>query len=1224
MRALLGVASLGLSLVALLAGAAGAWRHFLTLVALSAACLIPLWTRGGRRIAAGPLIHLAVYTLLVLGSLVCLQVLVTNRHWEWDLTANRRQSLSPLTGQQVRSFESPIDITAIANEPTALRQSLDRLRSLNPRLRYRILNSLRDSREIARLAESWGLASIGPGTVILTSTAEGQERRATLQAGDGAAFRFDEQRWVNAMIQITRAQAPVVHFTRDHGERNPQTELTTVRALFEDLAFDVSQGTAREIPAGAALVVVAGPRQDFDEEDIAALQRHFDGGGSALILLDPPGSTPLARLERWIEQCGVAVRPGVIADDNPAIRSRLGITDGRSVLIVTGNDGHPVTEGFEPLLLRGARAFGMGRTEGNELTVDELLRTPPRHTWLTPGGDTLRSSEIPPSTSPDRQSFPVAMAVTRQPGGTAVGAARLVVIGDSEWATDELMRIPLLREGGERLLRGAVGWLVRQPDLIAIPPRTPPETLLRMTPAQRRVASALSVVLLPEVLLVLGVGLMLSRDRPLRESRSLPLLWGALVPLLAGSSVLAFGFGQPLIAFLLILASGACLLPVTFGPEGHTGRALACRLALWMGPLLALGFGVALLRARTSGEARLHPLAIESLSRLARDITVHAVASDPVPVTGLLTRLAQATPRLRWRVLDPRTDRAEIDRLDADHTVHLRDGDSLVVGGEGLGQGEVTRKVVPGLEDEERWVNSLLQVGQRTPLRLLVTEGHGEWSLSREMLGLQIIFSQLAISATQGPLSATARPDAVLIPGVTGDFSEEEIAWLDEHVERGGGLAVFLDPPTAAHVRRPTRVTSLAEPTRLVAWLESRWGLRLPPVAVVDDDPQWQELGLGTLSPMISIFDQHHPVSRRVYQRILDLQRQPGQGELAVLLLKEARAIAPSEPPAHADSAILFATRDNTWAETDLDTLVAEARVAPDTEPRMSLCLGLAAALHRPARSARLLLTGDSDCLSDAEQTTLAQAGIAVDPWLALVRGAIGWVLPEQGRAFFADPHLSVSLTHDAHAARRQSRAASAALGGIALLVTGGIGIALRRHSRREAGILWAGILAIAASGALDLRVPGNGSTQPPAESHLSSIPLGQISAIQIENGGQSMSLALDGESWRVQDSNRLARQEAVDLLLRMIDARRRGSPQPLSAGADLEAVGLDPPVTRLTLTARGGQSEALLLGHAPAQSFTQIWARVEGDDHLFTVDDDLARLLRRLPERWLAEESTP
>jgi hypothetical protein len=136
------------------------------------------------------------------------------------------------------------------------------------------------------------------------------------------------------------------------------------------------------------------------------------------------------------------------------------------------------------------------------------------------------------------------------------------------------------------------------------------------------------------------------------------------------------------------------------------------------------------------------------------------------------------------------------------------------------------------------------------------------------------------------------------------------------------------------------------------------------------------------------------------------------------------------------------------------------------------------------------------------------------------------------------------------------------------------------------------------------------------------------VSSLLIETAEDAIGLERGADGWLLLDADDTADSgaangTAVDLLLRMLSERQRGSLQDITAGVDLAALGLDPGEIRLTVGRTTGESEQLILGHAPASSYTQVWARMEGEDEVFTVDDEFAVVAGRPAVRW-REDTEP
>lgn len=102
------------------------------------------------------------------------------------------------------------------------------------------------------------------------------------------------------------------------------------------LNYDVNEigiqtGLANEIPETAAMVAILGPRTPFHPEEMAALLRYIDGGGSVLLALEPRSTfdpTPL------LEKLGLRFVPTPIVNDVPGqfVVNRSELSDRQLIL----------------------------------------------------------------------------------------------------------------------------------------------------------------------------------------------------------------------------------------------------------------------------------------------------------------------------------------------------------------------------------------------------------------------------------------------------------------------------------------------------------------------------------------------------------------------------------------------------------------------------------------------------------------------------------------------------------------------------------------------------------------------------------------------------------------------------------------------------------------------------------------------------------------------------
>jgi ABC-type uncharacterized transport system involved in gliding motility auxiliary subunit len=95
------------------------------------------------------------------------------------------------------------------------------------------------------------------------------------------------------------------------------------------------------------------------------------------------------------------------------------------------------------------------------------------------------------------------------PAAEESGDARLVVIGDSEFASNGYLE----QQGNANLFMNTVTWLAADDSFISIRPRLPDDRPLTMTAAQANVSLYLSMVLLPLGIVVGGISIWMKRRK---------------------------------------------------------------------------------------------------------------------------------------------------------------------------------------------------------------------------------------------------------------------------------------------------------------------------------------------------------------------------------------------------------------------------------------------------------------------------------------------------------------------------------------------------------------------------------------------------------------------------------------------------------------------------------------------------------------------------------------
>ncbi len=208
----------------------------------------------------------AVLIVLALGVAVLANALSVRHNARWDLTENRRQSLSPQSIKVLGSLPGPVEAIAFFRGDTPGRRTAEDLLKLygsfsNGKFTWR----MEDPDRSPGLAQRYGVDTYG--TVILERGGKAGDKVA---AKSEKVLDADEERLTNGLLKLTRDAKRVIYLLKGHGESDPANSerpgFSQAKEQMEKANYEVKEITlARDpnVPGDAAMVIVAGPKTDL-------------------------------------------------------------------------------------------------------------------------------------------------------------------------------------------------------------------------------------------------------------------------------------------------------------------------------------------------------------------------------------------------------------------------------------------------------------------------------------------------------------------------------------------------------------------------------------------------------------------------------------------------------------------------------------------------------------------------------------------------------------------------------------------------------------------------------------------------------------------------------------------------------------------------------------------------------------------------------------------------
>src|SRR4029077_13288406 len=203
---------------------------------------------------------MGVSILVVLGILVAINYIGTRQNKRWDLTTNKQFSLSDQSRNVAAKLDAPLQVQVFAQETQF------------PRFQERL-------KEYEYASKKISTEYIDPEKKPTAAKQNNIDRMPTLvfnYKGRSERINADgELDITNAIIQVVSGKQRKVDFTQGHGEKDTTSSerdgynvITTALGRENYTVDKVTLAQAGSVPDDAAVLVVAGPRNDFFAPEI--------------------------------------------------------------------------------------------------------------------------------------------------------------------------------------------------------------------------------------------------------------------------------------------------------------------------------------------------------------------------------------------------------------------------------------------------------------------------------------------------------------------------------------------------------------------------------------------------------------------------------------------------------------------------------------------------------------------------------------------------------------------------------------------------------------------------------------------------------------------------------------------------------------------------------------------------------------------------------------------
>lgn len=434
--------------------------------------------------------YVTLYILIVAGALGLANWLANRHNKSVDTTSNKRFSLSDQTEKVVKGLNDDVKITYWDRTDGFQRAKdlLDRYDNLSAKLSVDYVDPAKKPQE----ARAAGIRQEGSIFVQVGSKRE-EAKSLTEEEVTGALIRGLK----GGERSLCAVQGSGEHSFDETG-REGYSRLKEILESNNYKTRTISLLEKPEVPNDCTVLMVGGPRFDYVQPVVDAIKKYVEGGGRALLMVDPPlqvGKEPyssnqalLAVLDSW----GITANKDLVLDTS-GVGQLFGFS--AAVVLVSTYESHPIVREMRGVATAFPLARSLDGKNAEKTTVDKLFSTSENSVSTT----NLSSAEIDASKG-NKGPFTLGVAATYNTGQENQ-QGRVVVTGSSSWVTNSIVGF----NGNRDLVLNMMNWLSSDEDLISIRPKDPANTPLNLNRRQMQMIFYTSVLLMPLAVIAAGV-----------------------------------------------------------------------------------------------------------------------------------------------------------------------------------------------------------------------------------------------------------------------------------------------------------------------------------------------------------------------------------------------------------------------------------------------------------------------------------------------------------------------------------------------------------------------------------------------------------------------------------------------------------------------------------------------------------------------------------------------
>lgn len=500
-----------------------------------------------------------VGVIAAVAVVVLLNVVVARRFTRWDLTSNKRYSLSVATTQTLRDLPDSVQVWVLLGSADPLQHSVQQLlvayQAETTKLDIHYVDPDRDTVALEDVRKRFKIETgrtedghVVADAVVVVARGDRHwfvtsgELVEVASSDETKVAPREERALTGAIRNVLGGTKTKVCFTTGHGEMSPADAGERGAGVLKEVLdkdnyavalVDLSAPNATKPLEGCAVAVVAGLRAPFAKEEAERLRTWLleDGdlflaaspilGGPDTATNTPPAgrgaSLAPAGLERVLGPFGIALDDVVVTEQE----ADVALPNSGGFRFVAQPRQHPVTTALVKTerqrevprvvvdVTRSIRRAG----EPGSVVAQELLGTSASAFGLRSIEGAADWKDAPQKHAGDLAGpLSIAMAAERPKASpSSPHGPRVVVVGTASVLSNETFReLPTYR-GGALFAESAISWLAAKPQVLDVPEKAPVGAGMRVDEQSRGVIRRYVVLFMPATVALLGIAIAMFR-----------------------------------------------------------------------------------------------------------------------------------------------------------------------------------------------------------------------------------------------------------------------------------------------------------------------------------------------------------------------------------------------------------------------------------------------------------------------------------------------------------------------------------------------------------------------------------------------------------------------------------------------------------------------------------------------------------------------------------------